>query len=197
LTNQLIDRLPINPLTFPTPAKSMKHIRGSGGPPPEPDFLIVGRVLRAWGIRGDLKIQPLTDRPADLARLTQVYVGVPPRRYDVQSFRPYQGNWLLHLVEVSTRTQAEALHGQPILIERVQRQLAADEYLADQIIGLKVITLNGETLGSVVEIITTGANDVYVVQGDRGEVLLPARSEVIRAIDLATATMTVELLPGL
>jgi 16S rRNA processing protein RimM len=181
----------------------MKHIRGSGGPPPEPDFLIVGRVLRAWGIRGDLKIQPMTDRPADLARLTQVYVGapthtsVPPRRYEVQSFRPYQGSWLLHLVEVSTRTQAEALHGQPILIERVQRQLEADEYLADQIIGLKVVTLAGETLGTVVEIIATGANDVYVVHGDRGEVLLPARSEVIRAIDLVTATMTVELLPGL
>ena len=175
----------------------MKQTRGSGGPPPEPNFLIVGRVLRAWGIRGDLKIQPMTDRPADFARLTQVYVGAPPRRYEVQSFRPYQGNWLLHLVEVSTRTQAEALHDQPILIERVQRKLEADEYLADQIIGLKVITLAGEALGTVVEILTTGANDVYVVQGERGEVLLPARSEVVRSIDLSTATMTVELLPGL
>ena len=175
----------------------MKQTRGSGGPPPEPNFLIVGRVLRAWGIRGDLKIQPMTDRPADFARLTQVYVGVPPRRYEVQSFRPYQGNWLLHLVEVSTRTQAEALHDQPILIERVQRKLEADEYLADQIIGLKVITLAGEVLGTVVEILTTGANDVYVVQGERGEVLLPARSEVVRSIDLASATMTVELLEGL
>ena len=175
----------------------MKQTRGSGGPPPEPNFLIVGRVLRAWGIRGDLKIQPMTDRPADFVRLTQVYVGAPPRRYEVQSFRPYQGNWLLHLVEVSTRTQAEALHDQPILIERVQRKLEADEYLADQIIGLKVITLAGEVLGTVVEILTTGANDVYVVQGERGEVLLPARSEVVRSIDLSTATMTVELLPGL
>lgn len=180
----------------------MKQTRGSGGPPPEPNFLMVGRVLRAWGIRGDLKIQPMTDRPADFARLTQVYVGAPdkagaPRRYEVQSFRPYQGNWLLHLAEVSTRTQAEALHGQPILIERVQRQLAADEYLADQIIGLKVVTLSGEALGTVVEIITTGANDVYVVHGERGEVLLPARSEVVRDIDLERQAMTVELLEGL
>ena len=175
----------------------MKHTRGSGGHPPEPNFLIIGHVLRAWGIRGDLKIQPLTNRPADLARLTQVYVGVPPRRYAVQSVRPYQGNWLLRLDEVSTRTQAEALHAQPIFSERAPRQLAAGEYLADQIIGLKVITLAGEALGTLVEIIATGANDVYVVRGDRGEVLLPARTEVIRSIDLATATMTVELLPGL
>lgn len=175
----------------------MKHTRGSGDLPPEPNFLMIGRVLRAWGIRGDLKIQPMTDRPDDFARLPQVYVGTPPRRYAVQSFRPYQGNWLLHLDEVATRTRAEALHDQPIFIERTQRQLEAGEYLADQIIGLKVITLAGETLGTLVEIITTGANDVYVVRGDRGEVLLPARSEVIRSIDLATATMTVELLPGL
>jgi 16S rRNA processing protein RimM len=181
----------------------MKQTRGSGGLPPEPDFLIVGRVLRAWGIRGDLKIQPMTDRPADFARLTQVYVGAPtqpgapPRRYEVESFRPYQGNWLLHLVEVNTRTQAELLHGQPISIGRTQRQLEDGEYLADQIIGLNVITIEGETLGTVAEIIATGANDVYVVHGERGEVLLPARSEVIRSIDLASATMTVELLPGL
>ena len=175
----------------------MKHTRGSGGHPPEPNFLIVGRVLRAWGIRGDLKVQPMTDRPADFARLTQVYVGTPPRRYAVQSFRPYQSNWLLHLDEVVTRTQAEALHDQPIFTERVPRQLAAGEYLADQIIGLKVITIEGEALGTLVEIIATGANDVYVVRGDRGEVLLPARTEVIRSIDLAKATMTVELLPGL
>ena len=175
----------------------MKQVRGSGGRPPEPNFLIVGRVLRAWGIRGDLKIQPMTDRPGDFARLTQVFVGVPPQRYEVQSFRPYQGNWLLHLVEVNTRTQAEALHNQPILIERTQRQLEADEYLVDQIIGLNVITVEGEALGTIVEIIATGANDVYVVHGERGEVLLPARSEVVRSIDLATATMTVELLPGL
>jgi 16S rRNA processing protein RimM len=175
----------------------MKRTRGSGGHPPEPDFLIVGRVLRAWGIRGDLKIQPMTDRSADFARLMQVYVGLPPRRYAVQSFRPYQGNWLLHLDEVATRTQAEALHDQPIFIKRVPRQMEAGEYPVDQIIGLKVITLAGEALGTLVEIITTGANDVYVVRGDRGEVLLPARAEVIRSIDPANATMTVELLPGL
>jgi 16S rRNA processing protein RimM len=175
----------------------MKRTRGSGGLPPEPDFLMIGRVLRAWGIRGDLKIQLVMARPADFARLTQVYVGTPPRRYAVQNFRPYQGNWLLHLTEVSTRTQAEALHDQPIFIERAPRQLEAGEYLADQIIGLNVITLAGEALGTLVEIIATGANDVYVVRGDRGEVLLPARAEVIRSIDPANATMTVELLPGL
>lgn len=175
----------------------MKQTRGSGGRPPEPNFLIVGRVLRAWGIRGDLKIQPMTDRPDDFATFEHVHIGVPPRRYAVQSFRPYQGNWLLHLADVDTRTQAEGLHGQPIFIERAQRQLGEGEYLADQIIGLSVITVEGEALGKVVEIVVTGANDVYVVQGERGEVLLPARAEVVRDIDLERQVMTVKLLAGL
>ncbi len=173
----------------------MKHTPGSGGTPPEPRFLIVARVLRAWGIRGDLKIQPFTDRPEHLKRYTHVHIG--SREYAVKSLRPYQGNWLLHLVGVETRTAAELLNGQTISIEREQRQLDRDEFFAHQIIGLKVKTIGGDDLGVVTEIIATGANDVYVVNGERGEVLLPARSEVIRSIDLDLQVMVVELLPGL
>jgi 16S rRNA processing protein RimM len=157
---------------------------------------MVARVLRAWGIRGDVKIQPFTDRPEDFKRFQYVYLGDQRRRCEVQSFRPYQGNWLLHLTGIDTREDAEGLHGQTIWIEREQRVVDSDEFLIDQIIGLKVITTSGEELGSVVEVIATGANDVYVVQGTR-EVLLPARSEVVRDIDLERGVMTVELLEGL
>jgi 16S rRNA processing protein RimM len=158
---------------------------------------MVARVLRAWGIRGDLKVQPFTDRPEDFERFTHVYLGTPPRRYQVKSFRPYQGNWLLHLTGVDTRTAAEALHDLPVLIERERRQLEAGEYFSDQIIGLQVKTVKGEDLGEITEIIATGANDVYVVSGSRGEILLPARAEVIQSIDLEQGVMIVELLPGL
>lgn len=178
----------------------MTHPSGSGGSSPEPHFLIVGRVLRAWGIRGDLKIQPFTDRPEDFRQFDHIYVGAAhaarPRRYAVQSFRPYQGSWLLHLTGVDSRTEAEQLHGQTLFIERAQRTIAPGEYLIDQIIGLRVLTTSGEDLGTIAEIIKTGANDVYVVKGPR-EVLLPARAEVVREIDLDRGVMTVELLPGL
>ena len=176
----------------------MNYTRGSGGKSaPEPYFLMVGRVLRAWGIRGDLEIAPFTDRPEDFTQYHQVCLGPRRQRYDVQSFRPYQGNWLLHLAGIDTRNAAERLHGQEIAIESTQRVLQPDEYYAHQIIGLRVKTSAGADLGEVTEIIATGANDVYVVKGDRGEVLLPARSEVIRSIDLEASSMIVELLPGL
>ena len=57
-------------------------------------------------------------------------------------------------------------------------------------------TIDGEELGEVTEILVTGANDVYVVKGDRGEILLPARVEVIKGIDVEAGVMTVERLPG-
>jgi 16S rRNA processing protein RimM len=174
------------------------RVRGSGGKTsPEPDFFVVGRVLRAWGIRGDLKIAPFTDRPEDFTQYRSILVGPQRKRYDVKSFRPYQGNWLLHLSGVETRHDAEALHGQEILIETAQRPRQAGEFFAREVIGLKVRTIDGEELGEVVEILVTGANDVYVVNGPRGEILLPARVEVIKGIDVDAGAMTVELLPGL
>ena len=158
---------------------------------------MVGQVLRAWGIRGDLKIAPYTDRPEDFRQYPYVYIGPQRKRCAVKSFRPYQGNWLLHLAGVETRNEAEMLHGQEILIDAAQRPRQEGEFYAREVIGLKVCTLDGEELGEVIEILVTGANDVYVVQGNRGEVLLPARVEVIKKIDVAAGVMTVELLPGL
>src|SRR5512136_2937879 len=95
--------------------------RGSGGKTaPEPNFFMVGRILRAWGIRGDLKIAPFTDRPEDFQRYPHVFVGSQQQHYAVKSFRPYQGNWLLHLAGVETRDEAERLHEQEIFIEQAQ-----------------------------------------------------------------------------
>ncbi len=174
------------------------RVRGSGGKPsPEPNFFVVGRVLRAWGIRGDVKITPFTDRPEDFKQYRSVVIGPQRKHFDVKSFRPYQGNWLLHLVSVESRNEAEALHGQEILIEAAQRQKQEGEFFAREVIGLRVQTIAGEDLGEVVEILVTGANDVYVIKGPRGEILLPARVEVIKGIDVETGVMTVELLPGL
>ncbi len=172
--------------------------RGSGDKTsPEPDFFVVGRVLRAWGIRGDLKIAPFTDRPEDFKQYRSVLMGPQRKRYDVKSFRPYQGNWLLHLAGVESRNAAELLHGQEILIEAAQRPRQEGEFYAREVIGLKVRAIDGAELGEVTEILVTGANDVYVVKGPRGEILLPARVEVIKGIDVEAGVMTVELPPGL
>jgi 16S rRNA processing protein RimM len=94
------------------------------------------------------------------------------------------------------RDTAEALRGELVSIKLEDAApLGPGEYYHHQIIGLSVITDEGEQLGTVAEIITTGANDVYVVRGQAGEVLLPAIQSVIRKIE--PPRMVVHLLPGL
>jgi 16S rRNA processing protein RimM len=178
----------------------MTDTRGSGSQKqlPEPHFLKVGMILRAWSIRGDVKVQPTAIRPEQIQQLKRIFVGPHHREYKVQSFRAHQKNWLLKLEGVDTRNDAELLHDQWISIERKdQPPLTEDEYYSNQIIGLQVETIDGTALGIVTEILKTGANDVYVVNGNRGEILLPAQAEVIRSIDVEQGIMIVKLLPGM
>jgi 16S rRNA processing protein RimM len=76
-------------------------------------------------------------------------------------------------------------------------QLPAGEYFHYQLLGLRVITEEGEGLGEISEILQTGSNDVYVVSGEKGELLIPAISQVVRNIDLDNQLMMVNLLEGL
>lgn len=76
-------------------------------------------------------------------------------------------------------------------------QLPEGEYFHYQLIGLRVITSEGEELGEISEIIETGSNDVYVVSGEKGELLVPAIAQVVRNVDLANQVMVVSLLEGM
>jgi 16S rRNA processing protein RimM len=173
--------------------------RGSGNRrSPEPRYLAVARVLKAWGMHGELKLQVLTDFPEKLGRLKRVYLGDEAVPHDVARFHSHGDDWLMQLADVRDRDTAEMLRGQLVQIAREEAiPLEAGQFYEHQVIGLNVLTTDGEPLGQVVQVLATGANDVYVVQGPRGQVLLPARAEVVRAIDLDAGTMTVRLLPGL
>lgn len=160
--------------------------------------MAIARVQKPWGVRGELKLEVLTGFPDQLGRLKHVYLGEEAVQHDVVRFRRHGDELLLQLADVCDRNGAEPLHGQLVQIAREEAApLQAGQFYEHQIVGLSVVTVDGHALGEVVEVLATGANDVYVVQGLRGEILLPARVEVVRAIDLDAGTMTVSLLPGL
>jgi 16S rRNA processing protein RimM len=130
--------------------------------------------------------------------LTRVYLGPEAVPYTVARFHWHSGELLMQLADVRDRNAAETLRDQLVQIAREDATpLEPGQFYEYQIVGLDVVTTDGEPLGQVVQVLSTGANDVYVVQAPRGEVLLPARAEVVRAIDLDAGTMTVALLPGL
>lgn len=174
--------------------------RGSGSHKrrPEPRFLAVGRVVRPFGIRGELKVELFTEYPEQLGRLRTVYLGPQAEPQMIEGVRLHQDAALFKLSGCDDRTTAEALRG--VLVQIAWEDavpLEEDEYYEHQIVGLTVVEEDGTLLGRVTEIISTGANDVYVVVGPEGELLLPAIESVILEIDLEADQMVVHMLDGL
>ena len=99
---------------------------------------------------------------------------------------------------LSDRDEAELLRDQYVMVALDDAvPLEEDEFYLYQIIGLPVYTEDDEHLGEVVDVIETGANDVYVVRGPRGEILLPAIEECILDVDIEGKRVTVRLMEGL
>jgi len=177
----------------------MVTTHGSGGDrPPEPEFLNVARVLRPWGVRGELKLEILGSRAQDILDAKRVYLGDDRRPVQVERARLHSGVAIVKLAGCDTPEQADALRGASLSIALSDAvPLRPNQYYQFQILGLAAVTVEGETLGTVVEIIETGAHDVYVVAGPRGEILIPARREFVMRVDLPLRRMTVSLLPGM
>lgn len=174
--------------------------RGSGASTrrPEPHFLAVGRVARPFGLGGELRVELLTDYPEQLVRLRTVYLGPEAEPWEVEGIRLHKGGALFKLSGCEDRNAADLLRGALVQIALEDAvPLEEDEYYEHQIVGMTVVEQDGTPLGKVTEIVSTGANDVYVVVGPDGELLLPAIESVILEIDLDADRMVVHVMEGL
>lgn len=170
---------------------------------PEPRFLIVGRIVRPHGIRGEMRVEILTELPERLTWLEQVFLArdpdeAAPEIKTVEKVRLHKGQALLQLEGVRSRDAAEDLRSMLLLVPLAEAiPLEEDEYYFYQLEGLEVFSDKGELLGVVREVLETGANEVFVVAGDSGEHLLPNTREVVQEINLEKGRITVHILPGL
>jgi len=161
-------------------------------------FLAIGRILRPWGVQGEVKVEILTDFPERFRLLRTVYLGQGRQPYTLERARRHGHQMVLKFKECRSRLAAEALRDQLVQIPVEEAMpLEEGEYYEHQIIGLDVVTREGEKLGRVTEVLFTGANEVYVVHGRGREILLPAIEDVILEIDLTGGRMVVALLEGL
>lgn len=176
----------------PAPRTSRRPHR----PQPRPGYVAVGLIRGAHGVRGALKVEPLTDFPHRFEPGASLWLA--GERRTVGGASPARGGLLLQLEGVTTREQAEALRGQ--LLEVPERELAPlqeGQYFRFQLIGMAVFDAASTLLGRLEEVIETGANDVFAVRNDEGELLIPAIDSVVREVDVTNRRMTVELPPGL
>ncbi len=161
-------------------------------------FLAIGRVVAPRGVRGELKVAIETDTPERFLRTSRVFMGEDHKVYTVRTARLHQGNALLRLAGIETRDDAEAWRNAYVYVSLEDAVPLDDgEYYHHQIEGLRVRTTEGEDLGRVTEVLQTGANDVWVVRGRGGEVLIPALKDVIVGVDLDAGAVTVALPEGL
>ncbi len=160
--------------------------------------LIIGRIVKPWGVKGEVVVEPESDWPERFLGLKEVLVGDRLIRFVVERTRQKQRRVFLKLAGIETRNTAESLVGQWLRIPAMLAMpLAEGEYFIHDVLGAEVWTPDGDNLGLVTEVMTGPANDVWVVRGSRGEILIPAIRDVVREVDLNTRRITVILPPGL
>lgn len=165
----------------------------------EPEFLLVGRVARPHGVRGEVGMVLMTAHPEHLLTLKKLYVGSEHKPHKVARMRRHHDGMIIHFAEFADRDQAEALRNEMVYISiKDAVPLEDGETYLYQIEKMRVVSDEGEELGRVTGLIETGANDVYVITTPEGkELLLPAIPDVIKKIDVENGVMTVHLLEGL
>ena len=172
------------------------------------DVLVaVGRIIGAHGREGEIRVKATSDVPGRFDEGQTLYVsrdGVSPeeRTYQIAKTRSTgsKGKDILIISLRGCRDRDQALRMAGLWLCVLQSEVPSaeeGEYLHYELLGLKVRTVEGEDLGEVAEILETGSNDVYVVRGAAGEILVPALSKVVREIDIASGLMVVDLPEGL
>lgn len=145
-----------------------------------------------------MKCRLVTDFPDRFHPGLHVFVGEPPRELTIQDARVTGDTVFLQFEQIEDRTLADSLRGAEVRVARADAvPLPAGQYFWKDVLGLRVEDGAGQVFGTVKDILATGANDVYVVEGASGELLVPAIRDVVKDIDPSQGRMVIEPLEGL
>lgn len=167
----------------------------------EDDYILIGQVKGVHGLHGNLKVAFFTESIDVFAPGVSIMIcgsSLSGRRYTIKAAKPYKKGLLLSVDGVTDISSAEKLMDSNLFMDKaLLPETEEGEYYWFDIIGLSVYSNEGETLGVVTSIFPTGSNDVYVVEDNGEERLIPALESVVLSIDLDSRTMIVDLPEGL
>jgi 16S rRNA processing protein RimM len=165
------------------------------------ELLEIGRIVRSHGLAGRMKVLSYLESSEVLHNLTEMSVGRMMQEvvsFPLQEVQSGRGYFILKLGGIENRDAVTGLVGSSVWMpSENMKPLPEGEYYWREIIGLRVVTENGEVLGRIESVFPTGSNDVYICRGEKKEILLPAISDVVRKIDPENGIMVVRLLKGL
>jgi 16S rRNA processing protein RimM len=167
-------------------------------------FFNVGKIVNTHGIRGEVRVISRTDFPEERYKVGNSLLLFMPGSKDpvelvIKSHRTHKNFNLLTFEGYDNVNQVEAMKGGILKVPESQRgELEEGEFYFQDIIGCTMVTSEGEEIGKVVEILTPGANDVWVVKGSKGkEVLIPYIEDIVKKVDIEEKMIVIEPMEGL
>lgn len=160
-------------------------------------FLEAGKIVTTHGIRGEVKIMPYTDTPDLLCEFERLFMGKNHDEITVVNARPFKNMVIAKLQGINTVEDAEKLRNKILYMHRDDLELDENTFFIQDLIGMTVKDADsGFEYGKITDVLQNGANDVYVIKGDR-EYLVPAIPDVIISTDIESELMLIRPLEGL
>ena len=161
----------------------------------------MGAITQTHGIRGEVKVFPMTDDVSRFKNMKELILDTGKEQIvlEVTSARPQKNLVILKFKGIDNINDVEKYKGCGLFVTKENRvKCKKDEYFIADLIGIQVVSDEGEELGTISDVLQTGANDVYVVSKDGAkDLLIPAIHACIQNVDVAAGQMEVHLLPGL
>lgn len=165
------------------------------------DLLQVGVITTTHGVRGEVKVFPTTDDAARFKKLKQVILDTGKEKIELEiaGVKFFKNLVILKFKGIDDINDVEKYRKKSLYVTRENAvKLKKDEYFIADLIGLKVTSDEGEDLGTISDVLQTGANDVYVISKEgMDELLVPAIRDCVKNVDIEGGTMEIHLLPGL
>ncbi|MGV1035817.1 MAG: ribosome maturation factor RimM [Candidatus Nanopelagicales bacterium] len=166
------------------------------------DWVVVGKIGRAQGIRGDVGVEPRTDSPDERFATSAILRAGPPAisELTVASHRWHSGRLIVRFEGIGDRTAAEAIRGSVLeaFIDTSATPTDPDEYYDRQLVGLSAVTLSGEQLGIVTEVVHLPSQDLLAITAaDTRQVLVPFIAQMVPSVDLIAGVVTIDPPVGL
>ena len=164
-------------------------------------LITIGKAVKPFGVKGEMKIEPMTDFPERFKDLHRVYLVSPAGKElvcEVQSLRYAGGVPYLLFSGYDSPEKAKTLNGWFLKVpEEEAVRLPEGSYYWFELVGMEVVSEGGEKLGTITEVFETGSNDIYVMKRGTKETYLPATKEIVKHIDRKAKRMVIHLVDGL
>lgn len=161
------------------------------------EYIQVGKISSLHGVKGEVKVVPLTDDIRRYDELKEVYMGIDKELVKIKKVSYMKGQVAVKFEGVDSVKDAEKILNSFLWVRREEAKKADDAFFIFDIIGLEVYDVESNYIGKVKDVLQTGANDVYVVKDEEKEYLIPAVKSIVKSIDIAGKKMAIDPIEGL